>query len=59
MILETADSTVNKILGSHESMQRDTYDLKLILPKFLFARLVKEWEIPNVMNKDIAQDGQL
>jgi hypothetical protein len=59
-IPKTRSATVSKISFQSitSSQERNTHDLKLILPKLLLARLVKEREISNVMNKDIAQNRQ-
>jgi hypothetical protein len=38
---------------------RATYSLELVLPKLLFLGLVEEWEIPHMVYKDIAEEGQL
>jgi hypothetical protein len=34
-------------------------DLQLVLPKFLFARLVEEGKVADMVHKDVAKDGQL
>lgn len=32
--------------------------MKLILPELLFARLIEEWEIANMVDEDVAQNWQ-
>jgi hypothetical protein len=38
------------------NIHRLTYHLQLVLPKLLLPRLVEEWEIPNMIDKDVPED---
>jgi hypothetical protein len=38
---------------------RMTYNLELVLPKFLLLRLVEEWKIPYMVDEDVPEEGQL
>lgn len=38
--------------------REDTYHLQLVLPELLLLGLVQEWEVADMVNKDIPQDWQ-
>ena len=43
---------------THSKMEKETYDLQLILPKLLLTRLVEEWKVAHMVNENIPQNGQ-
>lgn len=53
---------VSNTIGQDDSNEhhqgQTTYHLKLVLPKLLLPRFIEKWEISDMVNKDVTQDGQ-